>query len=145
MNAITSLPKTKPHLSASQLKNYADCPLQWYLSRHYKPDFIPVCLIFGSAFHQALQVYYELHLQGEKPDQQQMLKAYQRTWDEETLPIKFGKTDDRQSLDELAGRMIDAFLRQVTPALVIGVEEPFECHLANSIPPLVGRIDLIHG
>ena len=59
-NKVAAPPR--PHLSSSQLRTFSDCPLNWYLSRHYTPAFAPSCLVFGSAFHAALEAFYEAHL-----------------------------------------------------------------------------------
>jgi len=130
------------HLSASQLRTYADCSLRWFLSRHYRPECVCAGLVFGTAVHQALQIVHDAHLAGIKPSIDVLLEAYDSTWARQETPVEFGK-DDAGTLRDLATRMFQMILQDLQPGTVIAVEEPFECHLAEGLPPLVGYIDLI--
>ncbi len=140
---ITRASQSKPHISASQLRTFSTCSLQWLLSRHYKPDFVSANLVFGSGFHSALETYYQGQLEGRTVTRDELLAAYNQIWQEEVSPVQLGAKDTPQSLEETAARMLDAFLACVTPGTVIAVEERFECQLADDMPPLVGYIDLV--
>jgi hypothetical protein len=134
----------KPHLSASQLRTYCTCSLKWSFSRRFAPEFVSSGLIFGSAFHAALQAFYQGYLEGRAVGAVDMIAAYDTVWQEEAAAeIRYGKTESAESLLETAGRMIEAFLAQVTPGRIVAIEEPFECLLADDLPSLVGYIDLI--
>jgi len=134
--------QTGPHLSASQLRSYSECSLRWYLSRRYKPAFVSSSLVFRSAFHTALQAFYEAHLQGSHLALDGLLAAYDAVWAEEETEIQYGK-ENQAGLRTLGERMFTAFLEQARPGTVIGVEEPFSCPLADGLPPLIGYIDLV--
>jgi len=131
------------HLSHSQLRSYATCSLRWFLSRKYAPGFVGSGLVFGSAFHRALQCFYQGRLEGRAVGQAEMLQTFDRHWQEEEQEIRFARNQTREKLRQTAERMVEAFLEQAAPGQVIAVEEPFECHLAHGTPPLVGYIDLV--
>jgi RecB family exonuclease len=133
--------RDRPHLSASQLRTYSNCSLQWFFSRRYAPEFVGAALVFGTAFHAAIEAYYQGQLEGQETTAEELMDVFNRTWKMETLPISYGK--DEITLFTKAEKMIDAFLATVNPGEVIAVEEPFVCDLAEGVPPLVGTIDLI--
>jgi len=133
----------RPHISFSQIRTYGLCSLQWLLSRSQKSEFVSSSLIFGSAFHEALSHFYQARLEGRTAAKADLLVIFEQTWKAETHPVQYGKTDDQESLFATADRMFDAFLATVKPGEILAVEEPFECHLADGIPPLTGYIDLI--
>ena len=138
----------KLHLSASQLKTFTMCSLQWLLSRHHKPELVGSGLRFGGAFHKALQAFYQGRLEGREVTQEHMLDAYSAAWVDEAkrfpdVPVKFAEDETQEGLHELASRMLGAFLSGVQPSQVIAVEEPFEVPLAPGLPPLIGFIDLV--
>ncbi len=130
------------HISASQLRTFAACPLQWRYSRIYTPEFVGSTLVFGRAFHAALETYYQAQLEGRIVGRPELLETFERSWSEEGLPIRYGKRDDEQSLKQTAARMIDAFLADVEDSRVVAIEERFECPMGPDMPPLVGYIDL---
>jgi putative RecB family exonuclease len=134
----------KPHLSASQLRTYCTCSLKWAFSRRYAPEFVGSGLVFGSAFHSALQAFYQGCLEGRDVGPVEMIAAYDQAWQEDAAHvIRYGKNESAESLRETACRMIEAFLAQVAPGKIVAIEEPFSCLLADDLPPLVGYIDLI--
>lgn len=133
----------EPHLSVSQIRSYALCSLQWFFSRRYEPEFVSSSLVFGSAFHESLQAYYQGRLEGASLGAEALFAVFQTAWKTESRPIHYGKTEDKDSLHATAKRMLDAFLASVRPGEVVAVEEPFQCRLAEDLPPLVGFIDLI--
>lgn len=131
------------HLSASQLRTYSTCSLQWFCQRHYKPEFVASALVFGSAVHAAIETYYQGFLEGREVAVDEMFEAYEAVWGAETGEIQYGKKASRESLAGKAAAMLDAFLASVQPGEVVAVEQPFECALSEGLPPLVGRIDLV--
>lgn len=133
----------EPHLSFSQLRTYANCSLLWWFQRRYKPEFVSTSLVFGTAFHFAIQTYYQGRLEARQVDKDRMLRAFDRAFGGQTTEVRFGKNETPASLRALAGRMVDAFLANVRDSQVIAVEEPIRCELAAGLPPLIGYIDLI--
>ena len=69
--------------------------------------------------------------------------AFRQAWLVQPTTIKYGKREDEAPLLMQGARMIDVFVDQFKPGEVVAVEEPFTCHLADGLPPLVGHIDLI--
>ena len=145
---------TPDHLSWSQCKAFAACPLQWWLSRRFAPKSVASGLMFGSGFHAAVEAYYRAQLQGEALALPDLLAAFDRHWAGEldgrqgraALPIQWSaKEEDAAGARELAERMLAAFLeeRERRPSLVVAVEEPFRIVIGPDVPPLVGRIDLL--
>lgn len=140
-----------PHISASQFKSYAGCPLAWRLSRTQRPAHVSAALVFGSAFHAAAERYYQMRLEGKEAKFQDLLEAYDANWTERgaagenPIPVKFPAKIDPVSLRQTAIRMLEAFLvhANANPGEVIAVEEPFEIELAPGLPVLQGRIDLV--
>ena len=53
--ALQVLPAPKPHLSYSQIRTYATCSLKWWYSRRYEPESVPSALVFGKAWHAAVE------------------------------------------------------------------------------------------
>lgn len=149
MTATTAPPvqpraESRPHISASQLRSYSDCSLRWYLGRRYRPEFISAALLWGSGVHAGIQHYYQKRLQGEETTLDEMLTAFDRVWEEETLPVRHGKKGEtRDSIRQLATVMFEVFVKEAEPSQVIAIEERFEINLAEGLPPLVGYIDLI--
>jgi RecB family exonuclease len=143
-------PETAPHLSYSQIRAYAGCPLAWKLSRTERPEQVPATLVFGAAFHAAAERFYQSRLEGGKPDLSELLAAYDQAWAERTEagqpPLRYpAKADNHIALRELGERMLGVFLAHARAKTgeIIAVEEPFEVELAPGLPPLRGRLDLI--
>ena len=143
----------QPHISASQLRTYAGCPLAWRLSRTYRPKHVSAALLFGSAFHAAAEKLYQSRLEGKTATHQDLMDAYHAVWTnhfeatdgQEPVPIKYSAKSDLPALHQTASRMLEAFLIHAAQNMgeVIAVEEPFEIELVPDLPVLKGRIDLI--
>jgi len=137
------LTETTSHLSASQLRTYASCSLQWYFSRRYEPESVAAALVFGRAIHEAIQGFYQCRLEGITISLAEMMRLFDGSCASETKAISFNKTEDATSLREKAERMLQTFLKEVQPGEIIGVEEPFTSPTEPGLPPLTGRIDLL--
>jgi RecB family exonuclease len=143
----------RTHLSYSQLKSYAGCPLAWRLSRTHRPEHVPAALVFGSAFHAAAEKLYQTRLEGRTATHRELMDAYHAAWTRhfdatdgrEPIPIRYSAKSDLPTLHQTASRMLEAFLLHAERNMgeVVAVEEPFEIELAPDLPVLKGRIDLI--
>ena len=105
----------EPHLSFSQLRLFSQCSLAWQLSRQFQPAFVPVALLFGGAFHAAVERYYQARLEGRAADVADLLSAFDAHWQQETEPrkppVKFNaKAEDATAMRDLAERMLTVFL-----------------------------------
>ena len=128
--------------------------MQWFLSRRYPPESVPANLVFGASFHAALDAYYQARLEGRDAGLDDLLAAFSTHWAEElagkhgheSVPVKFSaKDEDEANLRALAERMLSAFLeyRKERASEVIAIEESFRVDVADDLPPLVGRVDLV--
>ena len=105
-------------------------------------------LVFGTWIHTAVEEHFQAILAGDPmPDIDKLLFAYRSAW----LPhdpdaIGFGSKDTRQTLDDLAARMLTAFIASPVAAVdgrVLGVEEEIRGVLVEGMPDLYGRVDLL--
>lgn len=145
--------ESAPHISHSQLKSYAGCPLAWRLSRTHRPEHTPAALVFGSAFHAAAERFYQMRLEGKAATFQDLMEAYDAKWGERAdtgdgtppPPVKYSAKAGPDELRETAGRMLEAFLAHAAANVgeVIAVEEEFLITMAPGLPALKGRIDLV--
>jgi putative RecB family exonuclease len=133
------------HFSYSQLNTYLTCPLRYRFQyvELIPPAFTSAALVFGSAVHEAVAVYYQSRLEGDELRPDQMVDVYRETW-AGAEKVKFFNGDGEESQLEKARQMIEVFHRDMNPETrVLGVEEFFEVQLAKEVPPFQGYIDLI--
>jgi hypothetical protein len=72
----------RPYLSHSQISLMRSCPRKFafqYVERAAK-DFLPSSLIFGSAIHTALELYFRAKLEGLNVTSQALQSAYHDAW-----------------------------------------------------------------
>jgi putative RecB family exonuclease len=120
------------------------CSLKWLYSRRYPAELVSSALVFGSAIHAGLELYYQGLLEGETIKLPDMLESYTHEYaDRDAGTIKYSAKESKDSLYETAERMFTAFLEQVKPGLVIAIEEPVEVRLSKDTPVLIGYIDLL--
>jgi CRISPR/Cas system-associated exonuclease Cas4 (RecB family) len=109
---------------------------------------VSAALGFGTGIHTAIEEHFQAILAGDpKPDAEKLLFAYRSAW----LPhdpdaIQFGSKGTRQTLDDLAARLLRAFLASPVAHVdgqVLGVEEEIRGVLVEGMPDLYGRIDLL--
>ncbi len=130
------------HLSHSQIAGFVACPRRWHFDKieGAPRERTPAALAFGSAIHDAVAAVNEAAMAGGGVDAR---SVFTRKWraavDEPVAPIHFGR-DDGDDLLAKGLAIIDAYR---APEGIIGVEQPFEVMLADNLPPVVGRIDLI--
>jgi hypothetical protein len=104
-------------------------------------------LVFGGCYHKALEAFYQARLEGRSiSTRDELLAVFKSAWAEKEktdVPLKFGKGEDVDSLAELAGRMLEAFLASVKPSQVVAIEEPVTFRIASDVPRIVGIVDLV--
>jgi len=140
----------RDYISWSALSTFRTCPLK-YRFRYVDglpEESVSSALVFGSGIHSAVEQHYQALLAGDpKPDLDAPLFAYRSAW----LPhdpdsIQFGSSETRASLDDLAARMLTAFLNSPAASVqgrVLGVEEEVRGLLIEGVPDLYGRVDLL--
>lgn len=150
-NEIADRLTGRSYLSYSAINTYRACPLRYrfrYLDGLPEAS-VSASLVFGSAIHRAAQLHFDRLLIGEPPPRSdEMLMAYQDAWHDqlEVTQVRFSKGDDADSLNSLAGRVLDAFC--ASPAAqplgrILGVEEELLGAILPGIPDVLGRIDLL--
>ena len=131
------------HISHSQINGYSMCSLKWWLSRRFEALHAPAALVFGVAFHNAMQQLNQAKLEGRDVDLDDLMDAFDKSVAKETKPIEYGKKDTAESLRQAAQRMFNLAMQEAPTSTVIGVEEPFSVRLADDVPVIIGYIDLI--
>jgi putative RecB family exonuclease len=140
----------RDYLSYSAVSTYQACPLRYYFRYvlALPEETVSSALVFGSAIHTALESYYRERLQGNQTPPVELLEeAYHAAWlafdDRE---VRFGKGEDRDSLNNLAGRILTTFHGSELahrPGRVLGIEEEFRGELIPGCPQILARVDLL--
>ena len=140
----------RDHVSYSAVRTYLNCPQKFF----YKyvlglPETtVAASLLFGSAFHEALAAYYRALMIGfDLPSVEEFLESFWAAWQSRQVEeIRFGKSDTLDSLGHLAERMFVAFLASdlARPSgVILAVEEELRGSLAEGLPDLLARLDLV--
>lgn len=149
-------------VSVSQVKTYLRCPRQYELRyvRGVEPEFVPVPLVFGSAFHTALAAFYsELKGTGEVPGREILTEVFKGDLELRAAgPVPLQADDDDRpvlldDLIDLGVSMLDVFhehaVKTAKGLTVEDVEMPFSVEIADPDSgevldeKLVGVIDLV--
>jgi len=140
----------RDYISWSAISTFRTCPLK-YKFRYVDglpEESVSSALVFGTGIHTAVEQHFQAILSGDpKPDLEALLFAYRSAW----LPhdpdaIQFGAKETRETLDDLALRMLTAFLASDQARVsgrVLGVEEEIRGMLVEGVPDLYGRVDLL--
>ena len=155
MNAISNVVSLQEarealHVSVSQLKTFLICPEKFVHTYVFRTpsETRAAALVFGAAFHGALEIFYD-NLKGQgAPNLEDLLEAFTIAWegacDSADHPIEFGRKDDAESLLEKGRLMLTAFFEHGhRPAEVLGIEVPFAVTLPGREEQLVGAFDLV--
>jgi len=142
LQPITYNRKPITYLSYSQIETFKFCPM------HYKARYIlklPVptyaAANFGTSMHQALRLFYERRMQGEKTDLKGLLDVYESIWN----PVGFESKQHEQQMKALGKKQLKAFyekhfdLKQL-PEMV---EKPFIFPIKNGLKfgGVIDRLD----
>lgn len=137
--AIESISPATLRVSVSQLKTFLMCPRKYEL--HYirgeQPAFVPVPLAFGSAFHEALALFYGRQMtHATPPSVDELIEVFAAAWSKyEDDDVPLGGDDEdvvaEAVLDKGAAmlRVFHAHAANEMPEKVIGVELPFQVSL----------------
>ena len=118
-----------PHLSFSQVSTVEACPYRYYLQyvRGIEPEPVPDYFTKGKLLHQLIARDYSNGHDGRPP-------AY-----EDEVALRFSGENMAHLLNALELHRENAW----RGAEVLGVEHPFVMRVHESLPPLVGVIDLV--
>jgi putative RecB family exonuclease len=146
----TSPPTNRDYLSFSAIRLYQNCPLKFFYRyvMGLPEETVSSSLVFGGAVHRAIEFHFRELLAGNPPPHSDALLAeFWEGWKErESEGIRFGKTEDIDSLAHLAERTLAAF--QQSPAAqpqgrILAVEEELRGPIVPGCPDVLGRVDLI--
>ncbi len=143
-----------PHVSFTQIDQYLRCPLRYrfqYVDR-VEPDFVPAARAFGSGIHAAAAVFFRGIGQGDRPSVEDAQGYFESFWNLETehQPLRFGEKESKESLLDLARRMLAVMCAGFKPETeILAVEQPFAVPLIDQETgevldrDLVGTVDLL--
>ncbi|MEQ9380025.1 MAG: PD-(D/E)XK nuclease family protein [Pirellulales bacterium] len=140
----------RDYISYSAISTYQQCPLKYrfrYVDR-LPEEFVSANLVFGSAIHAAAELHFnELMIGGPPPDVDELLVAYNESWDlQADKDIRYRQGQDRSHHEGLAKRLLTAFQESdlSQPAgTILGVEEELRGQVIQGCPDLLARIDLV--
>jgi len=141
----------RPYITYSEVKAYQTCPLKWFFQyrERAEPKQVSSAMMLGSSVHAAVQTYFQAMLEAETtPSLDELMKAYKQHWDSEAhgIPVQYGKDQTADTLEATARRMLEHFLASPyakPEGEIIGIEESFRVHLAEDLPDLAGRVDMV--
>jgi putative RecB family exonuclease len=140
----------RDYISFSSIRTYQSCPLRYYFKyvEGLPEESVAAALVFGSAIHRAIEYHFQEIMAGNKPPvADSLLAEYEAAWlERDGESIRFGKDETRQSLDQMARRMLEAFAIGdiAKPAgRILAVEETLRGAVIPGLPDLLGRVDLI--
>jgi hypothetical protein len=125
-----------PHLSYSQVTTVEACPYRYYLQyvRGIEPDPVPEYFTKGKLLHQLIARDYSNGHDGRALSLSKCRPAY-----EDEVALQFSGENLAHLLNALELHRQHAW----RGAEVLGVEHPFVMRVHESLPPLVGVIDLV--
>ena len=154
---LLDLPDVRPppttgrdYLSFSAIRLYQGCPLKFHFKYNLglPEDTVSSSLVLGCAVHRAIQFHFTELLSGNPiPDNAALLAQFREGWEERDLEqVRFGKGEDRNSLELLAERILTAFQQSdvARPSgQILAVEEELRGPVVPGCPDVLGRVDLI--
>lgn len=144
--------RTKPHLSASSIRDYIECGLLYKLSRVDKlpPAFKSDALVFGNAMHKAVADFNQNRIEGRLLPVNEFQAAFTGYWaaaakDNQGIRYKNGNT--YQSLLEQGKNLLEVYHQNFNTKddefTVLAIEEPFLMSVEGVAVPMIGAMDLV--
>ncbi len=142
--------KKQPHLSASGIRDYCDCGLQYKFGRidKRKPEFSSDSLDFGSVIHKVLAEFYQEKMVGNKLSLLELHKIFEDHWRtvaKEKPDIRYTKGRDFETVLQEGKSLLSAYYENVPDDnfKVLAIEEPFIFTIAGVSIPIIGVFDLL--
>jgi len=141
--------RKQPHLSASSIRTYLDCGLQYrfrYIDR-LPPEFIAAELVLGKAVHRTLEWYNGQRLLCDVTNEDALTDRFTGFWKESlmsSIPVAYNG-DDEKTLCAQGMDLISVFLRNLKQSgqTVLSTEQPFVLTIPEVPIPVIGVKDLI--
>ena len=153
MSTLKELSMSREHWSYSSVNQFLNiCSLQWAFQRLYrlKPEFVPVNLSFGSAFHRAMEWMHLIRKEGGQPKDSEARDLFRDLWArqvKEDQHIRFDEEITEDTCSVQGADLVAAFLKHVDPEeQVLEVNEAFAVPLIDAQgnvleKPMVGELD----
>jgi len=156
--AALALLRAEKHISTSALTSYLSCPRQYQHRYLLKTPSAhrPGALVFGSAVHTSLALFYGRLMEGEpEPTAEELEAAFADAWKRELrggVPVLLDDGETEASAQDKGVKLVRTFHEQAArPYKVLAVEDPFSIQLTD--PPngevleerLVGVFDAVVG
>lgn len=139
----------RDYLSWSQATSYLMCPRAFAFRyvEAVEPEFSPSSLVFGGALHDCLAEHHRAQLEGvEQPSIEEHKERVDTALSDAEPQVRFGASETHDSLLDLTGRMLEAFLASEfsgPQGKVVAIEEHCRGVLSDDLPPIEGYVDLI--
>lgn len=141
----------RDHLSFSQVSMFQACPLKWKFTYFdgLQPELVSSALLVGSGVHAAIEHHLQAVMTLDRPPTiEQLMEHYAENWARNAgdIPIRFGRGETGNSLAETACGILRAFLESPyawPQGEILGIEETLRVPLAEDLPDLVARVDLL--
>jgi len=142
--------KKRPHLSASGIKDYAECSLKYRFSRvdKLKPEGTSDALELGSCIHKALADFHQERMIGNKLSIQELHESFEGHWKsviEVKHDIKYKKGNGFDTLLQDGKNLLTTYYDNLPDEkfTVLALEEPFSFNIPDLPIPIIGVFDMI--
>lgn len=153
-STLEELRADREHWSYSSLNQFLNiCSLAWAFQRLYrlKPEFTPLTLSFGSAFHRTLETLTLSRKQGKPLTEQDGRDLFATFWgkqQQETENIRFDEKDDPETLNQQGMDLVACYQRSCAEEEVLAVNQAFAVPLVDMEghvleKPLIGEFDQV--
>lgn len=151
-NKIAEAITGRGHISFTQISMMRSCSEQFRLSyvEKARPDFVSASLLLGGAIHAALEAYFQARMEDVPLGLSDLMPIYRNAFNSQAdgdVSVKYGKDEDARSTENLAQRMIAAFLESPHADVdceILAIEEPARAVLHDDLPDVVTRLDLMY-
>lgn len=152
---LRELSADREHWSYSSLNQFLNiCSLQWAFQRYYRltPEFTPVNLSFGSAFHRTLEAISLQRLDGQSMPEKDGRDLFADLWQRQQAEdenIRFDEDADAEKLSEQGRNLVGCYQANVDPdEEILHINQPFAVPLVDAggqvlDKPLIGEVDLV--
>ncbi len=127
--------------SYSQIQTYLTCPLKYKYQYVLKiPTTAGSAASFGDSIHKALQYFYQLHMQEQRPSLDTLLELYKQQW----IPVGYGSKAYEEEMKVEGERMLREFYNTYYDdnAKIASLEQWFKIKIAEGVS-IGGKIDRI--
>lgn len=142
----------REHWSYSAISQYLKCPLQYFFERVLKVPrkSVSSSLVFGSVMHATLAEYHDSIVRNQVLSRDRLIESVRSGWAfrSSSEKIQFKPEELQAELIDQSIAMLELYLLQPPPALIIAIELPFWVPIETSHggileKPLLAVMDLI--